>query len=167
MTTAKKPAAKAATAKKSTPAKKPATATKPAPAKAASKRVVPKVSPKAGMTFEAYLQGVDPSQQPLVAALAKLVRDAAPGATTSIKWSQPVFESGGPFAYMRPSKKHVTFGFWRGAELDDPKGLLEGEGDRMKHIKLVALADVPTAEITRMVKQAVALNAKQGDPTKR
>ncbi len=153
-----------ATAKKTTTTekKKPAAATS-----APTKRAAPKVSPKAGMTFEAYLQGVDEAWRPVVDALAKLVRAAAPAATVAIKWSQPVFESGGPFAYVRASKHHVTFGFWRGAELADPKGLLEGEGDRMKHLKVASLAEIPTAEITRMVKEAVALNAKQGDPTKR
>ncbi len=149
-------------------AKKTATTEKKPTAKTApTKRVVPKVSPKAGMTFETYLQGVDEGWRPVVEALAKLVRAAAPAATVAIKWSQPVFESSGPFAYVRASKNHVTFGFWRGAELADPKGLLEGEGDRMKHLKVASLAEVPTAEITRMVKEAVALNAKQGDPTKR
>lgn len=158
-----------ATKAKTTATKAKTTGTKaPAAAKAApAKQTVPKVSPKAGMTFETYLDGVDAAWRPVLEALAKLVRAAAPGATVAIKWAQPVFESGGPFAYARASKRHVTFGFWRGAELADPRGLLEGEGDRMKHLKVASLADIPAAEVTRMVKEAVALNAKQGDPTKR
>jgi hypothetical protein len=41
-----------------------------------------------------------------------------------------------PFAYVSVFKDHVNVGFFRGAELDDPAGLLEGTGKRMRHVKL-------------------------------
>lgn len=40
------------------------------------------------------------------------------------------------FAYVNAFKAHVNVGFFQGASLDDPKGLLEGSGKRMRHVKL-------------------------------
>jgi hypothetical protein len=40
------------------------------------------------------------------------------------------------FAYVNAFKTHVNVGFFRGATLPDPAGLLEGAGKRMRHVKL-------------------------------
>lgn len=39
------------------------------------------------------------------------------------------------FAYVNIFKAHVNVGFYHGAELTDPKRLLEGSGKRMRHVK--------------------------------
>src|SRR5690348_16154800 len=43
-----------------------------------------------------------------------------------------------PFAYVNVFKAHANVGFYRGAGLKDPANLLEGEGKRMRHVKLKA-----------------------------
>lgn len=40
------------------------------------------------------------------------------------------------FAYVNVFKAHVNLGFYAGAALDDPARLLQGEGRRMRHVKL-------------------------------
>lgn len=40
------------------------------------------------------------------------------------------------FAYVNAFRAHVNVGFFRGAELVDPCGLLEGTGKFMRHVKL-------------------------------
>ncbi len=40
------------------------------------------------------------------------------------------------FAYVDTFKAHVNVGFFRGAELVDPQGLLEGSGKLMRHVKI-------------------------------
>jgi hypothetical protein len=40
------------------------------------------------------------------------------------------------FAYVDAFSAHVNIGFFFGAELDDPAGLLQGAGKRMRHVKL-------------------------------
>ena len=40
------------------------------------------------------------------------------------------------FAYVAAFKAHVNVGFFQGASLHDPAGLLEGAGKRMRHVKL-------------------------------
>ena len=40
------------------------------------------------------------------------------------------------FAYVDAFSAHVNVGFYRGAMLDDPAGLLQGTGKMMRHVKL-------------------------------
>ena len=41
-----------------------------------------------------------------------------------------------PFGYVNVFREHVNVGFYNGATLDDPFGLLEGTGKRMRHVKV-------------------------------
>ena len=41
-----------------------------------------------------------------------------------------------PFAYVNAFKAHANVGFFHGAMLADPAGLLEGTGKHMRHVKL-------------------------------
>jgi hypothetical protein len=72
-------------------------------------------------TVDGYIAGLEGWQAEIVSALRQLILDAAPDATESIKWSQPVYEDNGPFCHIKVFKNNVNFGFWRGAELPDPK----------------------------------------------
>ena len=118
-------------------------------------------------TVDRYIDDLDGWQAEVVATLRRLIRDTAPDATESIKWSQPVFEANGPFCYIRAFKSHVNFGFWRGAEIADPQGLLEGSGDKMRHVKLSGAEDIRTGAFQDMVRSAVRLNRSLGNPTKK
>ena len=40
------------------------------------------------------------------------------------------------FAYVAAFTAHLNIGFYYGAELDDPAGLLQGSGKRMRHAKV-------------------------------
>jgi len=40
------------------------------------------------------------------------------------------------FGHVNAFKGHVNVGFFRGAEIADPEGLLEGTGKFMRHVKL-------------------------------
>jgi hypothetical protein len=41
-----------------------------------------------------------------------------------------------PFAYVDVFNSHTNIGFFYGAYLDDPAGVLEGTGKNMRHVKL-------------------------------
>lgn len=41
-----------------------------------------------------------------------------------------------PFGYVNSFRSHVNVGFFYGAMLGDPAGMLEGSGKRMRHVKL-------------------------------
>jgi hypothetical protein len=40
------------------------------------------------------------------------------------------------FGYVNAFRAHVNVGFFQGASLEDPAGLLEGAGQRMRHVNL-------------------------------
>jgi hypothetical protein len=58
------------------------------------------------------------------------------------------------FAYVNAFKAHVNVGFFRGAEIADPKGLLEGTGKVMRHVKLRPGHDFDATALTRLVDAA-------------
>jgi hypothetical protein len=60
------------------------------------------------------------------------------------------------FAYVNAFRDHVNVGFFRGAELTDPAGLLEGTGKRMRHVKLSLGSEVDAAALTKLIKNAYA-----------
>lgn len=41
-----------------------------------------------------------------------------------------------PFAHVGAFRSHVNVGFFHGADLTDPAGLLEGTGKYMRHVKI-------------------------------
>jgi hypothetical protein len=131
-----------------------------------ARKPTPKVSPARGMSVDAWVKTKAKGQAELVRRLVALAQAAAPNAELAIKWNQPVLVHKGPVAYIKPATAHVTFGFWRGAELDDPKGVLEG-GEIMKHWKISGPDALDEALLKRFVREAVALNEKKGDPSRR
>lgn len=60
------------------------------------------------------------------------------------------------FGYVNAFRAHVNVGFFRGAELRDPNGLLEGTGKFMRHVKLRPGVDVDRQALTELVRAAYA-----------
>jgi hypothetical protein len=64
--------------------------------------------------------------------------------------------------------KHVNLGFNDGATLDDPKGILQGAGSRIRHITIKTASDLERPElrayIRRARKSALADMKKLGEP---
>jgi hypothetical protein len=64
--------------------------------------------------------------------------------------------------------KHVNLGFNDGATLGDPKGILQGQGSRIRHITIKSRDELERPElrayIRRARKQAIADAEKVGDP---
>jgi hypothetical protein len=58
------------------------------------------------------------------------------------------------FAYINAFKAHVNVGFFHGAELTDPAGLLEGTGKYMRHVKLRPDRDIDTAALSKLIETA-------------
>ena len=58
------------------------------------------------------------------------------------------------FGYVNAFKSHVNVGFFFGAFLPDPSGLLEGTGKRMRHVKLRPGEEPDAAELARLIDNA-------------
>ena len=59
-----------------------------------------------------------------------------------------------PFGYVNAFKAHVNVGFFQGAELPDPAGLLEGSGKFMRHVKLKPGAAMNSAALRKLIEEA-------------
>jgi hypothetical protein len=94
-------------------------------------------------TVDEYIEAL-PGELRAVGEAARRVIDARlEGAESAIKWAHPTWSFGKqPVCYLKGASRHVTFGFWRGASIDDASGRLETSGSVMAHAKLRSLNDV-------------------------
>ena len=110
---------------------------------------------KAYASFDLYLADQPPKNQALIRALRKFVKLAAPKLEESVKWGNGCWVKGkDPVSYVYSAPGYVQLGFFRGASLDDPKGLLEGEGAYVRHIKVRAVGDIDEAAFGALLRQA-------------
>ena len=58
------------------------------------------------------------------------------------------------FGYVNAFTAHVNVGFFRGAELADPDGLLEGTGKFMRHVKLRPEVAVDARALMKLIDTA-------------
>jgi hypothetical protein len=59
-----------------------------------------------------------------------------------------------PFGYVNSFKTHVNVGFFHGAVLEDPAGLLQGSGKRMRHVKLDPGREFDAAALSDLIDAA-------------
>ena len=60
------------------------------------------------------------------------------------------------FGYVNAFSAHANVGFFHGAHLPDPAGLLEGSGKRMRHVKLRWGAPADEAALAGLIAAAYA-----------
>jgi hypothetical protein len=140
---------------------------KTAPKKAAPKKTAPKKSvakkPAAradlGAPIDGFFGKQPPDMREILFALRGLIDVAAPSASASLKWGMPFYELGGKtLCALGGHKAHVNL-ILSGppGTFTDPKGLLVGDGKTGRHLKLTRLADLPTTDVKRWLREAVAL----------
>ena len=59
-----------------------------------------------------------------------------------------------PFAYVDAFTSHVNVGFYYGAFLPDPQGILIGTGKRMRHVKLFPGEDHDVDALEELIRQS-------------
>jgi hypothetical protein len=98
-----------------------------------------------------------------VANRARRVLDAnLKGAESAIRWAHPTWSLGkAPVCYLKAASRHITFGLWHGASIDDPSGRLESSGEVMVHVKLRDEADIDPKLFASWLEQARAIELSQ------
>lgn len=61
-----------------------------------------------------------------------------------------------PFGYVNTFKTHVNVGFFYGALLEDPAGMLQGSGKRMRHVKLTPGSELAAEGLRNLIRAAYA-----------
>jgi hypothetical protein len=111
---------------------------------------------KAYATFDLYLADQLPKNRTVIRALRKFVKRVAPKLQESVKWGNGCWLKGkAPIAYVYSAPDHVQFGFVYGSSLADPKALLEGSAQYVRHIKLRKVADIDERAFAALLRQAV------------
>lgn len=59
------------------------------------------------------------------------------------------------FCYIAAQREYVNLGFYYGAELSDPEGLLEGTGKKLRHIKVRDVDQVTRPALREMIEESL------------
>jgi uncharacterized protein YdeI (YjbR/CyaY-like superfamily) len=113
---------------------------------------------------DAYIAKSAEFARPILQHLRKLVHQACPAATETVKWGMPFFEhSGGLLCNMAAFKQHCSFGFWNASLMQDPKGILQVKNrTSMGHFERIgSLKDLPADKaVLALIREAATLNEK-------
>ena len=111
---------------------------------------------KAYASFDDYLKAQEPKNQTIIRALRRFVARVEPELRESVKWGNGCWlgSDDSPVAYVYSATGYVQFGFFHGATLKDPKGLLEGEGKYVRHTKVRAASAIDERAFAALLKQA-------------
>lgn len=112
--------------------------------------------------FEKLLVTNQPQAQDLARQLRALLRRLLPKAQEKVYrgWGVADYgfgEQGRGFVSIGPQKSYVNLYFMDGVELNDPAGLLEGTGKRLRHVKIRQPADLKRKPLHDLLRQAARL----------
>ena len=121
------------------------------------------MSPARIGSFDDLLSLTTEPLRPVVAALREMVLEVHADACEVVRIGDRAATYGvGPrkmidgYAYILPHSAWVNLGFYRGTDLPDPEGLLEGTGARMRHVKVRSLDDARLPAVRDLVAAAYA-----------
>jgi len=126
------------------------------------------------VTVAAQLKRVPNAVRPTVNAARRIVKASAPNATEIAYQSKPPRSKsamwklaryavdGEDVAGLGTFSTYAALFFYRGRELDDRTGLLQGGGKDSRFIRLRTPADAERPAVKRMVRKAFALENAKG-----
>lgn len=115
---------------------------------------------------EAYVKALSGWKKKCVVTLRDAVREAA-DFEEAIKWGHIVYFGNGPVLLIRAEESRVLFGFWRGKRLREIEPRLKASGKYEMATQEIRQGDPVNAKTAaRLAKEAAALDARLGDPTK-
>ena len=122
-------------------------------------------------SFDDYLDDQSPKNRPIIRALRRFVKRVEPRLEESVKWGNGCWvtekvskgktpkkktpKGKVPIAYVYSAPDHVQFGFLHGSALKDPRGLLQGNGQYVRHVKVRKPSDIDEDVFKAFLRQAV------------
>jgi len=119
-----------------------------------------------------HLKNVPPKVRPIVQAAIRTVKEVAPKADEVTYRSQPPRSPSAMWKIVRYAvdgnyvvgvgtfPNHSTLFLYRGRELDDGSGLLQGGGKDSRFITLRAPADAESTAVKRLIRKAFKLEPR-------
>ena len=111
---------------------------------------------------ESFLAAYPPRVREVARAARRLLKQVLPRAAETLdETARNIGYGYGPgyaglVCTLIPSRAGVKLGIVRGAELDDPRGLLEGSGKVHRHVALRSLADLKRPGVRPLLRAALA-----------
>lgn len=103
------------------------------------------------VVFDQYVLSAQPFARPVLLYVHDLVLAACPEVTIEQKWQFPCFiYKKKILCSIAAFKEHCAMGFWLGAKMNDPHGILKTDADRnsMGNLgKIKSISDLPNEEI--------------------
>jgi hypothetical protein len=112
-------------------------------------------------TLDEFLARSTPQVRELALSARALVRDMLPETVEQVQPGRNAIAFGvgekmsEQVCYIAPFKSYVNLGFYKGAELPDPDGLLEGTGKLLRHMKVKRLEDLERPGVRRLLLAAM------------
>ena len=113
-------------------------------------------------TFDELLSGVEPDLAAIARRLRAVIRGVDRSAVETVRLGDHAATYGvGPrkmtdgYAYIMPMRGYVNLGFYQGALLQDPDGLLEGTGKGLRHVKIRSLAEANRPAVRALLQAAL------------
>ncbi len=114
-------------------------------------------------TFEELLQITQAAQQATLIRLREIILSIHPDAVEVVRLGDRAATYGlGPkkmiegYTYILPHTSWVNLGFFRGADLPDPDGLLEGTGKKLRHVKIRSVEAAENPAVRTLIEAALA-----------
>src|SRR5690625_915733 len=90
-----------------------------------------------------FIEGLPGDIKAMTERLRNLIHAADGNLKEQLKWKMPCFsKDNADICYLQTAQKHVNLGFYSGAVLQDGDHLLEGEGKKMRHIRIRKMEDI-------------------------
>ena len=112
---------------------------------------------------EEFLNSYSPEVRDIAMKVRKLVTDLVPDAKEKVYggWKTIGYSfSGGMkdvICAIGPHSSHVNLVFFRGSELADPQGQLEGTGKKGRHVKIKNVEYINSKSLENLIKSGVEL----------
>jgi hypothetical protein len=93
----------------------------------------------------------------MLARLRKLINETDPELTEEYKWGTPVWSRKGNVVALGAFKEHIKINFFKGASLDDPKGLFNAglDAKATRAIDIVEGGKVDEGGLKQLIRAAV------------
>lgn len=114
-------------------------------------------------SFDDLLDIAEESQRAICESLRDIILAIDPDACEVVRLGDRAATYGvGPkkmsegYTYILPYKSWVNLGFFKGSDLPDPEGVLEGTGAKMRHVKIRSVGQAKEPFIKELIKAALA-----------
>ena len=102
-----------------------------------------------------YQSQLPQPQKEIVKRLRTFIARCYPALAESLKWNVPTYSLNVKnIMGLQDFRGHVNLNFFRGTQLRDPRGILQGTGKQVRHVSFRSIDDISHNFLKKLVDQA-------------